>query len=150
MVVTMKENDFENIEPKEFYNLAYELNIIKKDLESTNSSINRTIYVRIYYAVFLFLREWLKKFSNYQSWPKGEHTRLAKYIRFHGPFDSEFNEIIYRKLIRLKKLRNQSDYKLKVPKKYSPNYNKWDFTSINSAFQIAEEIIKPFMELQVN
>ncbi|WP_407422927.1 hypothetical protein [Methanobrevibacter sp.] len=57
----MKENDFENIEAEEFYNLAYELNIIKKDLESTNSSINRTIYVRIYYSVFLFFAGMAKK-----------------------------------------------------------------------------------------
>ena len=146
----MKENDFENIEPKEFYNIAKELNTIGKDLESTKGSINRTIYMRIYYAVFLFLREWLKKFTQYQSWPKGEHTRLANYIRFHGPFDCELNEIVYRKLIRLKKLRNQSDYKLQVPQKYSPNYNKWDFTSINSAFQIAQDIVKPFKELEID
>ena len=152
MVIIMKnrEKDFEDIEPAEFYKLANELNEIKKDLNSTNASINRTIYMRIYYAVFLFLREWTKKFTNYQSWPKGEHTRLAKYIRFHGPFDNETNEIIYRKLIRLKKLRNQSDYKLEVPKKYSPKYNRWDFTSINSAFQIAEDIINKFNELQTN
>ncbi len=152
MVIIMKsrENDFEDIEPIEFYKLANELNEIKKDLNSTNASINRTIYMRIYYAVFLFLREWMKKFTDYQSWPKGEHKRLAKYIRFHGPFDNETNEIIYRKLIRLKKLRNQSDYKLEVPEKNSPKYNRWDFTSINEAFQIAEDIVIPFKGLQTN
>ena len=143
-----RKNDYEDIEAKEFYQLAKELEDIKKDLNSTNASINRTIYARIYYAVFLFLREWLKKFTNYQSWPKGEHMRLAKFIRFHGPFYKDLNEIIYRKLIRLKKLRNQSDYKLEVPKKYSTNYYKWDFTSINSAFKIAQDIVKPFFELK--
>ena len=49
MVIIMKsrENDFEDIEPIEFYKLANELNEIKKDLNSTNASINRTIYMRI-------------------------------------------------------------------------------------------------------
>lgn len=77
MVNTMKniEKDFEDISPKEFLDLACELDQIKEDLTSTNSAINRTIYIRIYYAVFLFLREWLRKFMNYES-RKGEHTKL--------------------------------------------------------------------------
>lgn len=140
------QNDFEDVEPKEFYDLACELNQIKKDLDSTESAINRNVYMRIYYAVFLFLREWLKKYTSYYSWPKGEHNRLANYIRFRGPFEKQINELIYAKLNILKKLRHQSDYKLKIPNKYSKDYEKWEFTTIDSAFEIAENIIKTFNE----
>lgn len=131
-----RENDFEDVEPKEFYDLA-----------SSESAINRNIYMRIYYSVFLFLREWLKMNTDYKSCPKGEHTRLANYIRFKGPFNMDLNESIYAKLVLLKKLRHQADYKLRVPNKFSPNYEKWDFTSINSAFNIAKNIIKTFKEI---
>lgn len=141
-----RENDFLDIEPNEFFDFACELNRIKKDLNSTESSINRNIYTRIYYAVFLFLREWLKKHTVYQSSPRGEHSRLCNFIRFKGPFNKRENELIYRKLIRLKKLRHQADYKLKVPKKYSQDYEKWDFTTIPLAFEIAEDIFKTFKE----
>ena len=146
MVIFMKnkQNDFFDIEPKEFYEFACELEDIKYDLNSTESAINRSIYMRIYYAVFLFLREWLKKHTPYQSWRKGEHSRLANYILFKGPFDKNVNRAIYRKLTILKRLRHQADYDLKVPPKYSSEYQKWDFTSINSAFKIAEDIIKTF------
>ena len=116
------------------------------DLTSTESAVNRTIYMRIYYAVFLFLREWMKKHTAYNSWPKGEHTRLANYIRFKGPFDRHVNESVYGKLMILKKLRHQADYKLKVPNEYSADFKRWDFTNVNSAFTIAEEIVKIFSE----
>lgn len=96
MVSIMKntEKDFEDISPNEFLDLACELNQIKTDLNSTNSAINRTIYMRIYYAVFLFLREWLKRFMDYES-QKGEHTKLPIFIKKHGPFDDKKNREIY-------------------------------------------------------
>jgi hypothetical protein len=149
MVILLKNtvNDFGDVEPKEFFDFACELEEIKEDLNSTESAVNRSIYMRIYYAVFLFLREWLKKNTSYYSWPKGEHSRLANYIRFKGPFTREINLLIYRKLIRLKKLRHQADYKLNVPDKDSADYEKWDFTSITSAFEIAEDIIETFKGL---
>jgi hypothetical protein len=149
MVISLKNrvNDFCDVEPKEFFDLACELEDIKEGLNSTESSVNRNIYMRIYYAVFLFLREWLKKNTPYYSWPKGEHSRLANYIRFKGPFNRETNLLIYRKLIRLKKLRHQADYRLKIPSRDSEDYQKWDFTSITSAFEIAEDIFKTFNEL---
>ena len=149
MVILLKgnENDFKDVDPIEFFDFACELEKIKKDLNSTESSINRNIYMRIYYAVFLFLREWLKKHTSYQSWPKGEHTRLANYIRFKGPFNNEINELVYENLVLLKKLRHHADYKLKIPSKSSPYYQKWDFTTINSAFKIAEYIFKTFKEV---
>jgi hypothetical protein len=139
-------NDFKDVEPVEFFNLARELDRIKKDLNSTEPSINRNIYGRIYYSIFLFLREWLKKHTSYQSWPKGEHSRMANYIRYRGPFDEKINELIYEDLVLLKKLRHQADYKLKIPIKSSQNYHRWDFTTIGSAFEIAEDIFRIFRE----
>ena len=148
MVIFMrnKQEDFEDVEPKEFYDFACELNKIKDDLNSTESAVNRNIYMRIYYSVFLFLREWLKRYTHYNSHRKGEHRRLANYIRFKGPFDKGKNELIYRKLTRLKKLRHQADYDLKVPKKSSQDYEAWDFTTIPKAFETAKSIIKDFNE----
>ena len=124
--------------------MAFELNEIKDDLDSTRSSVNRNIYMRIYYSIFLFLREWLKINTPYKSWRKGEHSRLARYIRYNGPFDKEVNENIYGKLIILKKLRHQADYDLKVPNKSSPEYKKWDFTTIYVAFETAKTIVETF------
>jgi len=148
MVILLKRelNDFKDFEPVEFFNLANELEEIKKDLKSMESAVNRNIYSRIYYSIFLFLREWLKMHTDYNSWPKGEHSRMANYIRYKGPFDNENNNLIYRKLIILKKLRHQADYKLKIPIKSSQNYHRWDFTTIGSAFEIAEDIFRIFRE----
>ena len=147
MVIIMKniEGDFEDITPHEIFSFAYELDEIRNDLNSTNSAVNRTIYVKIYYSVFLFLREWLKEHMGYKSL-KGEHTKLPNFIKNNGPFGYEKNKEIYRGLTLLKKLRHRADYKLNVPKKYSLDYNKWEFTTIKSAFEIAESIIKTFKE----
>ena len=140
------EGDFEDVTPCEILEFAGELDEIKEDLDSSKSVVNRTIYVKIYYAVFLFLREWLKKHMNYQS-QNGEHTKLPNFIRKNGPFDFKKNQKIYHELVHLKKLLHQADYKLIVPSKNSINYNKWKFTSICSAFEIAERIIKSFKEV---
>ena len=108
MVNIMKnmEGDFEDISPKEIYDFACELDEIKDDLNSTNASINRTIYVKIYYAVFLFLREWLKKFMKYKSL-KGEHKKMPNFIKKNCPFGKEKNSEIFEELVLLKKLRHQ-------------------------------------------
>ena len=145
MVIIMKnmERDFEDVSPKEIFDFACELDDIKDDLNSTNSAVNRTIYVKIYYSVFLFLREWLKKNSGYKSL-MGEHTGLPNFIKKNGPFNNKKNKEISRKLIHLKKLRHQADYRLTVPSKYSNEYKKWKFTSIESAFEIEKSIIKAF------
>lgn len=145
MVIIMKntKKDFEDVSPRDIFDFACELDDIKEDLSSTNSAVNRTIYVKIYYAVFLFLREWMKKHTKYKSL-KGEHTKLPNYIKKNGPFDYKKNKEIYRNLIHLKKLRHQADYRLTVPSKYSKNYKKWKFTSIDSAFKMAKSIIKAF------
>ena len=147
MVIILKntEGDIEDIAPQEIFDFACELDEIKDDLNSTNSAVNRTIHVKIYYAVFLFLREWMKEHTEYESL-KGEHVKLPNFIKKKGPFDNKKNNEIYRKMIHLKKLRHQADYRLTVPSKNSKNYKKWKFTSISSAFEIAESIIKTFKE----
>lgn len=147
MAIIMKNTklDFEDVSPKEILDLSYELENIKDKLNSTNSAINRTVYVKIYYAVFLFLREWLKKHMNYKSLI-GEHKKLPNFIKSRGPFDFEKNNEIFEDLLLLKKLRHQADYRLTVPSKYSSDYKNWKFTSIKSAFNIAEGIVKTFMD----
>ena len=137
------EGDFEDINPHEILELAGELDEIKDDLDSSKSAVNRTIYVKIYYAVFLFLREWLKQHMNYQS-RVGEHTKLPNFIKKKGPFTNYKNNEVYLDLLLLKKLRHQADYRLIVPSRYSQEYHKWEFTSIADAFKIAESIIKAF------
>lgn len=84
------EGDFEDINPREILEFAGELDEIKDDLDSSKSAVNRTIYVKIYYAVFLFLREWLKQHMNYQS-GVGEHTKLPNFIKKKGPFTNYKN-----------------------------------------------------------
>ena len=71
---------------------------------------------------------------------------MANYIRYRGPFDEKINELIYEDLVLLKKLRHQADYKLKIPIRSSQNYHRWDFTTIGSAFEIAEDIFRIFRE----
>ena len=148
MVIILKsmEGDFEDITPQDILDFAGELDEIKDDLNSSKSAVNRTIYVKIYYAVFLFLREWLKQHMNYES-RNGEHTKLPNFIKKKGPFSANKNYEIYFDLLLLKKLRHQADYRLTVPSKYSKNYKKWKFTSIVDAFLIAESIINAFKDI---
>ena len=145
MVIILKntKGDFEDVTPRDIFDFACELDEIKEDLSSEKSAVNRTIYVKIYYAVFLFLREWMKKHTPYKSL-KGEHTKLPNYIKKNGPFSRDKNEEIYDDIILLKKLRHQADYWLVVPSKSSKNYKKWKFTSIDYAFEIAKSIIRAF------
>lgn len=63
MVIIMKnmERDFEDVSPQEIFDFACELDEIKEYLNSTNSAVNRTIYVKIYYAVFSFFKRMVEK-----------------------------------------------------------------------------------------
>ena len=145
-IMRSMEGDFEDITPQDILDFAGELDEIKDDLNSSKSAVNRTIYVKIYYAVFLFLREWLKQHMNYES-RNGEHTKLPNFIKKKGPFSANKNYEIYFDLLLLKKLRHQADYRLTVPSKYSKNYKKWKFTSIVDAFLIVESIINAFKDI---
>lgn len=75
---------------------------------------------------------------------KGEHTKLPNFIRFRGPFTYDKNKELSEDLILLKKLRHQADYYITVPSQYI----KWNFTSIVSAFEIAEDIIETFSKFK--
>ena len=141
-----RESNIEDINPIEFHDFALELNEIKSNLKSSESAINRTIYTRIYYSVFLFLREWLNENTSYVSPNYGEHTKLPNYILHKGPFDEKTNELIFHNLINLKKLRHQADYKLKVPSEYSKEYKKWNFMEIKEAIKVSNKIFKIFKE----
>ena len=135
--------DFEDVTPQEILDFACELEKIKNQLNSPDSVVNRTIYARISYAVFIFLREWLKKFAGYVS-NYGDHTKIPNFIKSYGPFDRTKNRQLSNDLIHLKKLRHQADYRITVPSQFDDEYKNWYFTSIPSAFKMAEDIIKAF------
>ncbi|WP_407381486.1 hypothetical protein [Methanobrevibacter sp.] len=115
--------------------------------KSSESAVKRNIYGRIYYAVFLCVRQWLTDNTGYVSYAPGEHSRMPRYIKSKGPFDNKINQKISDDIIDLKKLRHQSDYYLKKPSKYSQEYENWVFEDIEYAFSIANNIIKDFNNL---
>lgn len=41
-------------------------------------------------------------------------------------------------------MRHQSDYYLKIPKKESKKYDRWNFGDINRAFELARDIFDSF------
>lgn len=89
----MDKQEFEDFNPVDFLNFTLELNKSINDFESSSSSVKRTIFSRIYYAVFLFLRETLANNTEYISNPFGEHRRLPNFIEHKGPFDDDINEL---------------------------------------------------------
>ena len=137
-------NEFEEFRPLDFFQLANELNENMDKFNSSSSSVKRNIFGRIYYSVFLFVREWLLGHTNYKSHPKDDHSKIPKYIRMHGPFSSNINMDISRKIETLKKLRHQSDYYIEVPPLYSYEYSNWTFKDISYALALAEDIFVAF------
>ena len=63
-------NEFEDFQPLDFLDLANELNCNIEKFNASSSSVKRNIFGRIYYAIFLYGREWLLKHTNYTSQPK--------------------------------------------------------------------------------
>lgn len=59
-------------------------------------------------------------------------------------FDRIGNIRISDSLKELKKMRHQSDYYLKIPKKESKEYDRWNFGDINRAFKLARDIFDSF------
>ena len=49
-------------------------------LDSNNSSIQRTIVSRLYYAAFLHARSWLVLNENYESHSAGDHYYIPQFI----------------------------------------------------------------------
>lgn len=140
-------DSFEEFHPLDFLHLVEELSSMENEFNSSESAVKRNIYGRIYYAVFLCVRESLINNTNYVSWKYGEHSRMPRYIKNNGPFTISLNRKISRDLKALKKLRHQSDYYLKEPGKYSKEYQNWVFEDIEYAFSIANNIIKAFNNL---
>lgn len=140
----LNQKEFEEFTPTDFLNLASELNFRILEFDSSGSSIKRTIFNRVYYATFIWLREILSQNTEYVSNPFREHTRLPNFIKSKGPFDEGVNEKIYKDLLRLKKLRHQSDYSLKVPPKGTKEYENWLFCDEEYAIEVANKIINMF------
>ena len=135
-------DEFNNFQPIDFLNVAKEL---YSDLNEDNqniSAIKRIIYGRIYYATFLFLREWLIKNEGYKSYR--DHENVPKAFVNKGPFGRVRNKQISKNLKRLKKLRHQADYFITRPLVGSEEYKKWIPDNIDDAFDLAEDIFNSF------
>ncbi|MDO5848123.1 MAG: hypothetical protein Q4P18_01160 [Methanobrevibacter sp.] len=73
---------------------------------------------------------------------------MPNFIARKGPFCESLNQDIAGSLRTLKKLRQQSDYDLKIPKKGNNAYNHWNFTNVNDAFDLANKIFDSFESLK--
>ncbi len=140
----MNTKNFEKFSPIDFLKISEEINKYSDILNVNDSSIERTIFGRLYYASFLYAREWLSKNYGYKSKGPADHKNLPYFIKKHGPFDRIGNIRISDSLKELKKMRHQSDYYLKIPKKESKEYDRWNFGDINRAFELARDIFDSF------
>lgn len=140
----MDESEFEDFNPQNFLEFACELNDSIEKFESPSSSVKRTIFSRIYYAVFLCLREILSHNTDYISNPFGEHRRLPNFIENKGSWDNKLNKDVADYIRNLKKLRIQSDYYLEVPLKCTKEYADWAFEDTDFAIDVANKIITLF------
>lgn len=100
----MDDGDFVNFESEHFLELA---KLLYDDLNDSEykSALERTIITRIYYSVFLFLREWMKE-ENYGSLLKNngeDHSIIPKVIYDYGPCDYQTNHDIANNFKDLKK-----------------------------------------------
>ena len=107
--------EFDNFQPVDFLTIASQLNSEIFSFNSPSSSVNRTIFGRIYYGVFLTIREFLKNNTGYISNPFGEHRRLANYIESKGPFANSLNHKVakYLRILKKNKVRNGCQYLMK-------------------------------------
>lgn len=120
----MNTKNFEKFSPIDFLKISEEINNYSDILNVNDSIIERTIFGRLYYASFLYAREWLSKNYGYKSKGPADHKNLPYFIKKHGPFDRIGNIRISDSLKELKKMRHQSDYYLKIPKKESKEYDR--------------------------
>ena len=136
--------EFEHFLPIDFLELSKELYSKLDYFESTPSAIKRNIYSRIYYATFLYVREWLIRYKQYNS-TKLDHTEIPNFIRHYGPFNPVDNQKIASDLERLKKLRHQSDYYLTRDDCFK--YGEiWINDDIDSAIETSDYIINKFTQ----
>lgn len=138
--------DFDDFKPTYFLNFSEELHENMNLFETNNPTLKRVMYGRIYYATFLYLREWLKQNTNYHSTHR-DHTVIPNYITAHGPFNELHNLEISTDFRHLKKLRQQSDYNITLPEKETNEYDNWIWDSVENAFKISCNIIKSFDDI---
>ena len=141
----MDDEDFVNFESNHFLELAKLLYDDVNDSEY-KSALERTIITRIYYAVFLFLREWMKE-ENYGCLLKNngeDHSIIPDFIYNNGPCDNQTNHDIANNFKDLKRLRRQCDYFLELPSPGTDESKKWIRLSTRDAILTAEFIINNF------
>ena len=147
-MIFLNQHHFENFQALDFLNLAEKLIEYHYENELNNSSLERTIYGRIYYGTFLFVRTWLDEKTEFNVKNTGEdHKNIPRYLKAHGPFEPSKNNMISDGIKTLKKLRHQADYYLKFPDKHSREYDRWITDDIHYAIDLAENIINSFNEL---
>lgn len=135
-------DEFNNFQPIDFLNVAKDLYSNLNDDTPNSSAIKRIIYGRIYYATFLFIREWLIENEGYESFK--DHENVPKAFVNKGPFGRVRNKQISKNLKRLKKLRHQADYFITKPLEGTALYRKWLPDDIDSAFELANDIFNSF------
>ena len=141
----MDKKIFENFQSLDFLDLAKDLIKYNEEHGWKNSSLERTIFGRIYYGTFLYVREWLSKNTDFNVRNNGvDHKNIPKYIKSKGPFDEDTNKYISDYINQLRKLRNQADYHLKFPDKNSREYACWDDRDVSHAIDLAEDILNYF------
>ena len=143
-VMPMDKSEFEDFTPFDFLEFATEINCNIQNFDSSSSSVKRVVFSRVYYAVFLFLRETLSHNTEYISNPYGEHRRLPNFIESRGPFENELNHELSDYVRTLKRLRHQSDYFIEVPLEATKEYDDWLFHDTGFAINLANKIITQF------
>lgn len=137
--------EFEFFKPIDFLDFAKEINLKVYSFKSMPSAVKRTVISRIYYATFLFVREWLIR-HGYTS-TKKDHSKIPEHIKTKGPFSYEDNKNISQDLILLKRLRHQADYY--INKNDCLRYGEiWDQNDINYAFKTSESILQKFKSIK--
>ncbi|NHV05719.1 MAG: HEPN domain-containing protein [Thaumarchaeota archaeon] len=122
---------YENFNPKDFYDLALYIKNYYTVPENLKEATNRTCISRVYYAVFLLLREKILALPLWDSETKKRientndaHAIVADAIKNVDPKIGNF-------ITNLRSLRNKADYKIDI----EMNEEKVEYV-----FRIASEI----------
>lgn len=71
--------EFEFFQPLDFLEFSNEIYGEYDSFNSMPSAVKRTVINRIYYSIFLYVREWLIQFDDYSSTIK-DHSEIPKHI----------------------------------------------------------------------
>lgn len=143
-------DNFEDFEPLYFLDFSKELLENSNCFDVNETTIKRIVYGRIYYATFLYVREWLKSHLEYNS-TRRDHTQMLNFIRSRGPFNRTLNHKICDDLFLLKLLRHQVDYYITIPREGELGEgDEWYNESIETAFELAESIIQTFNQYEAD